>query len=352
MRISKKTSIIGASALALALLSGAAAISATAAVQANGSDGPLYIFSGNDGSEQDAPGHVYAWNDSIIASADAVNPESELACPVESTLAYTFTTAPGTERTGTDGWGAFSVNALTATGGVNIANIGTENQINGVPGQAALRAAGGTYSLGVACTIDNGVNVVAAYYRTINVTAGTGAFTVQRNSDAVVTPPTDPSMTGTVDLAPTTLSAVEGELSLVVPANAAASFGAPTLIDNKSTTTGTLGQITVDDQRFNTRQGWTLSADVANFARQGDAADTIAKTQLGLAPRIVTGAPGAVAGSAQLAGSASYGSTFAEAPAGSGIGATSLDAELTFVAPQGKAAGTYESVLTLTVISK
>jgi len=349
MRITKKTSLITAGAIALALAAGAAAISASAAVQANGSDAPLYVFNADDGTTLDAPGYVYAWNENIFASGDSVNPESEFACPVVFGIdAYTFVTDVGTERTGTDGWKASLDNSVTATGGVNIANITVENQ----QGSAPVKAAGGTYSLGIACTIDNGVNVVAAYYRTITVTAGTGTWTAARNADqdVVVVPPA--GTTGTVDLQPTTMAAVEGELSLVVPANAVATFGTPTLVDNKSTTTGTLGQITVDDQRFNSRQGWTLSADVAEFARQGDATDTIAKSQLGLAPRIVTGAPGAVVGATQVVGSATYASTFAEAPAGSGIGATSLDADLTFVAPQGKAAGTYESILTLTVVSK
>lgn len=352
MRITKKTTIIGAGALALALAAGAATVSATAAVQGNGSDGPLYVYNGNDGTALDSVGYTYGWNDSIIASGDAVNPESELACPAESTLAYTFVTAVGTERTGTDGWGAYSDNALTATGGVNIANISPIQQINGTPGQVALKAAGGTYSMGVACTIDNGVNVVGAYYRTINVTAGTGSYTIERNSGGTITPPPAAGTTAEIDLAPTTIAAQEGLLSLVVPAGTVATFGTPTLVGNQSTVTGALGSVKVSDGRFNSLAGWTLSADVAEFTRQGDATDTIAPSQLGVTPAIVSGTTGAVAGAAQTAGSATYASTFAELPAGLGWGDTVIDADLSFVAPQGKAAGTYNSVLTLTVVSK
>lgn len=351
MRISKKTALISAGTLALALAAGAA-VTATAAIQTNGSDGPLYVYNGNDGTAFDAAGQVYSWDDSIVASGDALNPESELGCPAQSTLAYTFVTAVGTERTGTDGWGAFSPNAITATGGVNVANISPIQQLSGVPGQAALKSAGGTYSMGVACTIDNGVNVVAAYYRTITVTAGTGSYTIERNGTGDVTPPPPAGTSADIDLAPTTIAAEEGLLSLVVPAGTVATFGTPTLVDNKSTVTGTLDAVTVSDGRFNSLAGWTLSADVAEFTRAGDATDTIAKSQLGVKPAIVSGTTGAVAGAAQTAGSATYASTFAELPAGLGYGDTVVDADLTFVAPQGKAAGTYNSVLTLTVVSK
>jgi len=350
MRITKKTTIISAGALALALVAGAATISATAAVQGNGSDGPLYVYNGNDGTALDTAGYMYGWNDSIVSSSDAVSPEVELACPAGTTSAYTFVTAVGSERSGINGWGAYADNSLTPTGGVNLANMSPIQQINGQ--QATLKAAGGTLSLGVACGTNNGVTIVASYYRTINVTAGTGSYTIERNSGGTATPPPAAGTTAEIGLAPTTIAAQEGLLSLVVPAGTVATFGTPTLVGNQSTVTGALGSVKVSDGRFNSLAGWTLSADVAEFTRQGDVTDTIAPSQLGVTPAIVSGTAGAVAGAAQTAGSATYASTFAELPAGLGWGDTVIDADLSFVAPQGKAAGTYNSVLTLTVVSK
>lgn len=349
MRTPKKTSIIGAGALALVLAAGAATVSASAAVQANGSDGPLYVGNADNGDALDTAGYVYKWDENIFASASGTD-LVPFACPTGATGAYTFISTVGNERAGTDDWEAFDTDAIIA-GGVNAPNITAETQISGVPGQAALRTSGGTYSMGVACTIDSGVNVVASYYRTISVTAGSGDFTIERNADATVPPTT--STSGDIDLAPTVIGAgEEGILSLVVPAGTVATFGTPTLVGGQSTVTGTLDAVTVSEGRYSSLPGWTLSADVDVFTRVGDASDTIANSQLGVKPAIVSGTAGAIAGAEQTAGAATYASTFAELPAGRSSGDTVVDADLTFVAPRGKAAGTYNSVLTLTVVSK
>jgi hypothetical protein len=159
-------------------------------------------------------------------------------------------------------------------------------------------------------------------------------------------------MTGSIAMSATTTAAANGALSLSVPASAAATFGSPTLVNNKSTTTGTLPNVTVTDDRVVTRQGWTLSAAAADFV---NGQVTIDKVNLGIAPTVVAGsttAGGVTPGTAKAAGSGSFPMTFAEAAANQTVGTSVLGGNLTFVAPQDKAAGTYTSTLTLTLVSK
>ncbi|WBM79640.1 hypothetical protein KIV56_15355 [Cryobacterium breve] len=69
-----------------------------------------------------------------------------------------------------------------------------------------------------------------------------------------------------------------GVLSLVVPSAAVATFNAPVLVSNRSTTSGVLGSFAVSDARVLTREGWTVSADVADFVNAADGS-AIGKTQ-------------------------------------------------------------------------
>ncbi|TFC85126.1 hypothetical protein E3T28_12050 [Cryobacterium sinapicolor] len=354
MKLNTKTRTLAVGALSIALLAGTGVAAASAVVQTNGSAGAVYMYDAADGSALDAPGYSYGWDDQVVGSPDGVDPMVDFSCPAGTTNVYTFATTPGTELGGTNGWKAFSPNSLTATGGVLLPNTTPSGQINGTG--PAIKAAGGTYSLGFACTINNGVTTVAAYYRTATITAGTGAYTLSRNDTTVVVPPVVPGpQNGTVALAPTTTGAVNGVLALTVPAGAAASFGTPSLVNNKSTTTGTLGNITVNDGRVLTREGWNLSATVADFKNSTDATNIISKSQLGVAPKLVvagTSATGVTAAAVQVAGAASGTYNFASGSAANTVGDSVLNADLTFVAPQDKAAGTYTSTMTLTVVSK
>jgi hypothetical protein len=143
-----------------------------------------------------------------------------------------------------------------------------------------------------------------------------------------------------------------GVLSLVVPAAAAAVFNAPVLVSNRSTTTGVLGNFAVSDARVLTQEGWTLSADVADFVNAADGS-VIAASQLGLAPQLVsTEAAGVSLFAAQAAGSATYPMNLAVAAPAQTVGTTVLNAGLTFVAPPEKSVGTYRSTLTLTLVSQ
>jgi hypothetical protein len=54
-------------------------------------------------------------------------------------------------------------------------NLSPAAQVNG--NALGVKTSGGTFNLGVACTTNNGVTVLAAFFRTITVTASTGAYT-------------------------------------------------------------------------------------------------------------------------------------------------------------------------------
>jgi hypothetical protein len=350
---------LGGIGVIAAIFIGAAAGMASAATQTNGSDGPVHIFDA-DGNLV-APATSMAWGAAeLYAASSSSDILAPLTCPADSAAYAVFISAVGSERT-VGSWSAYKTGAFVgASKDVLTANLAPTSLINGTPGQATVKSTGGNYSLGVACTKNSGVTVTGAFYRSVTVTAGTGAFTATATADVSSPSPSpepsvDPTLTGSIALSATTTAAVNGTLSLSVPASASATFGSPTLVNNKSTTTGTLPNVTVVDGRVVTRQGWTLSANVANFVNATDSAITIGKANLGVAPSVVAGsttATGVTAGTATVAGSASYPFTFAEAAAASSVGNTVLGGNLTFVAPQEKAAGTYTSTLTLTLVSK
>jgi len=113
-----------------------------------------------------------------------------------------------------------------------------------------------------------------------------------------------------------------------------------------------LGEFAVSDRRGITQEGWTLSADVADFVNAADGS-VIGKTQLGLAPQLVsTEATGVSLSAAQNAGSASYPMNVAAGAPAQTVGTTVLGAGLTFVAPPEKSVGTYRSTLSLTLVSQ
>ena len=356
MKINKKIMFGAIGATTIAIVAGATSV-AFAVAQNNGSDAAIYLYDGN-GDLQEGAGHVFQWTGEVYASASGTDFEASTVCPTAANGVSTFISAAGAERTPTQ-WQASAPGAFApGTKNVNSVTLSPISLINGTPGQAALKASGGSFSLGFACTTNNGTTVVGAYYRSITVTGtsagGTGSWTAAA-VDGVEEPPVEvpTSQTGDIELRPTTLAASNGVLSLTVPADAEATFGAPTLVNNKSTSTGTLGQFTVTDGRVVTRQGWTLTANVSDFVNEANGTITIGKAQLGLAPQIVSSdSVGVTPGTTQVAGSATYAATFAEGAPQNSVGNTVLNAALTFVAPQDKPAGTYHSTMTLTVVSK
>jgi len=358
MKLNNKLRLAAVGVVSLALVAGASMV-ASATTQTNGSAAPVYLFDGN--GTQIADGTTIGWTDDLIGGSIVGNVDGEFACPVGTTGIFAFLAAPGTE-TNSNTWKAYAPLGFNGAS-LNVLEpyLTPTSLINGA--QGAIKASGGNWSLGLACTDLNGVHVTAAFFRSIAVTPVTGDFTASATTDVVTTPTATPTptatapagTTGTVALAPTTASATNGALSLTVPAGAAATFSAPSLVNNKSTTVGTLGAVTVNDGRVVTRNGWDLSANVADFVNTADATSTISKVQLGLAPSVTTAgttATGVTAAAAQVAGSASYPAAFASGAAANTVGDSVLNAGLTFVAPQEKAAGTYTSTLTLTVVSK
>ena len=148
----------------------------------------------------------------------------------------------------------------------------------------------------------------------------------------------------------TTIASADGTLSLTVPAGASVTFGTATLdAGNKSTSTGTLPQVTVTDERYSSKLGWSLQAEADDF-RSGS--NIIGRKFLAIVPSIVTNAGGVTAASTPLAGLAeSYPYTIANATVNNGVGTSVIGGGLTFVAPVGSPAGTYTSTLTLTLVS-
>lgn len=148
---------------------------------------------------------------------------------------------------------------------------------------------------------------------------------------------------------------VDGVLSLEVPANAAAQFNTPNIVNNRSVTLGTLGVFAVVDERELSKPGWTLSVNVAPFVLNGDQTKVFNSSYLGLVPVIVNQSSTSVGvnlGTGIIAGGGTYPLVFAEAESGVGTGRTSLNGNLSLIPPVQHTVGTYTSTMTLTLTSK
>jgi hypothetical protein len=345
-----------AAAVAAAVVASVAGLTATAAfsVEPNGSADPYYVVDSATGLAKTA-GSSLAWNAAVSASPDAddSNFDKVFTGPVGSVAVKTFISPRGSETTPTQ-WNASAPSAFQSGTIVSLpsANWSTFITNNGsqTPGSAAaVKGAGGNYSLGVAFLSNTGA-VLSASYTYIVVTPTTGAWTF--DTPVVVGPPPPTSQTFTSNLNATTIAAADGALSLVAPTNLDVAIGSPVLTGGTfglSVSTGTLGQFSVQDNRYATHTGWTLTTNVADFA--GPIA--VGKAQLGVKPVLVSAgsqAGGVTVGTEQLAGAAVYPSTFASAVNNPTVGTTNFNADLKFIAPANAPAGTYTSTLTLTVV--
>jgi hypothetical protein len=349
-----RIAIIGAAALAV-IAGTAVATAANAAVQPNGSDVPVYIGDSNSNALVPA-GTTFHWTDDTFGFTNPADVSAPFSCPADAQNAISFLAPKGQERT-MSAWSAWGQVGFYPAGSKTVSQFPTALYAQIIGNAPGVKTTGGDYSIGLACTINNDVKLASAgvFFASVHVTAGSGNYTVdQPTGDVVVTPPT-----GSADLhlKATTLAAADGVLSLVAPTNTTVLIGNPVLdpISKLSTSTGTLGDVTVSDGRVVTHRGWELSAAVTDFALEGDASKTIGKAQLGFAPKIVsspTGATGVTKAAAQPAGSAVYAAAFAAADNGPVVGNTVVNADLTFVAPATAAAGTYNSTLTLTLVGK
>jgi hypothetical protein len=357
--MNKKTLRFTGIAVAAATFVAGIATMSVAATQANGSYGALHIWTADEPPVLVAPATSKAWTAELLSAGSNTDVSVPIVCPSAANQSQVFISERGSEKTPANWSHSGEAAPLDASDEVLQALLTPGNLTN--VHETLDAEAGGQWSLGVACL--NGNVVVDSFYRYITVTVNGAnvSFVAEATADASTQTPTptataDATLTGSIALSAATVAAQNGTLALSVPASAAATFNTPTLVNNKSTTTGTLPFVTVSDGRVVTKQGWTLSADVADFTSGvSPSVITIPKSALGIAPSISVGsttAAGALAGTATVAGNATYPFVFAHAVANNTVGNTVVGGALTFVAPQDKAAGTYTSTLTLTLASK
>lgn len=194
----------GVTALALAGLGLGVAATAASAIDTVPSSptfgGSFYLVDQNSPTGANiTPGtESVPWNGSpigpvaVVAPGNTTSPVGTDPTTIGATGVSTFLSPQGQEST-KSAWNAYSNTIMGANGqllqnmtpqGLTIAGSGT------LSGQAAVQAAGGDYSLGIAYTSNSGVTVVKVWYVHIHVTAGTGAFTYQPVQAAVVLTPT------------------------------------------------------------------------------------------------------------------------------------------------------------------
>ncbi|AWB96448.1 hypothetical protein DCE93_12980 [Agromyces badenianii] len=350
--IRAKAAVAGAIALALV---GATAPAAMAAITPSGSSSAFYIL--DDNATLIADGAVRQWDDFILGNPNAVNPGDAFVGSADATGVKVFLSTRGQERDIQNWVGKNDAGFAPGTKDVSYPNISIF-QIDGA-NMGTVKTNGGQFSLGIAFTKSNDVLIAdsGVMYAHITVYPG-GTWSYVASTD--VTAPVDPCVadpascqTGDIDLQATTIAAEDGALQLTVPANAAATFGTATLVNRLSTSTATLPEVTVSDDRVVSRPGWTLTQSVANFV---SGTNTIEAKHLGSTPKVVaagTTSTTATAGAAQTPGTAAYPSAFADGAAGPGsLGITKLSADLKLVAPVDAPAGTYTSKMTLTLVSK
>ncbi|MBN9105138.1 MAG: Ig-like domain repeat protein [Propionibacteriaceae bacterium] len=216
-----------------------AAFAATEPTFPSTSDAPIYLVDGNDNVQYPA-GTQLPWNAPLNAHISAIPapeyPDSEelfrLPYVTGAEQFITFIADPGHERTRAD-WKAYGTLWSLSGKGALLPNVNPASAINGLPGQAALKTAGGTYSLGVAYVKDTGQTVVAAYFTTINVdpTVGTWKFAT----------PTAPKTATATTLSVPSTATVGDNVTLTATVAPAAATGEVTFKEGSATLgTGTL----------------------------------------------------------------------------------------------------------------
>ncbi|MEA9987181.1 hypothetical protein [Subtercola sp. RTI3] len=337
--------------IVVAALMGATTTSAFAAdpAQPVNSTAPIFLLDAATG-DPIAAGTTLAFNKQVVASPTATN-DGTVVYPgvADATDVRTFIAPVGSERT-PSAWSAIAPGGFyPGTHDVLLPTMTLDSHTNG--NLASVKANGGTYSLGFALTNNNALSIAsgAVYYTTITVTPVTGAWTFA--TPVATGPATPPSGSFDQNIAATTVAAQDGTLNLVSSAKTTNVLNAATLVNNLSTSTGTVGNFTVQDGRVVSHPGWTVTSSVTDFT---NGTTTIDKKQLGITPKAgATALPaGVTLAVAQAAGSAVNPALLASSGLTAAIASTDLDADLTFVAPADKPAGTYTAKLTITLASK
>ena len=169
---------------------------AQAAYQSNDSFGALYLYDGSYALTSSG-----AWAGQVVGSSSATASDAVLACPSTSTGAFTFLSTSANTRTPAS-WNAKApLSFSSGTKNILQPDLSPASQVNG--NADGVKTNGGTYNLGVGCTSNNGVTLVAAFYRTITVTAGTGAYTAAATAtDSVGTSLPTPTWAVTTPVSP------------------------------------------------------------------------------------------------------------------------------------------------------
>lgn len=290
----------------------------------------LHVSSLADGAH--AIHAVYAGDSAFNASTSADFTVTVSGAPEESTLPAATLTVTKTGSAATIDLGAANNGKVVNVYGYSTPTFLGQYTVSG--GTVTVNIAGlpaGEHTLAVVDTADASI-------------LGTGTITLTAAADG---------SPATRDIDADVAYSVDGNFKLIAPDNTnPAHLGSATLDGTgASVSTGTLGAFSVIDDRGLTKKGWDLTTDVADFTM---GSETIAKSALGLQPTLsANSGPGTpVLGANQVAGAATYTSSFAQLAAGSYSPLSDFNADLTFKAPIGSAPGTYHSVLTLTLVSK
>lgn len=208
-----RVAAVGAVVALFGTMSPLAAFAATTPPYDTTTDAPIYLMDGTDATGI-APDTQLDWNygNGIVLTANPVPADlGDLSwatfAPVAGATNYIgFLSAPGSERTPT-AWKQYSQFG-GSTSGVVMPSVWPSYLGNGAP--AAVKAAGGTYSMGIAFTdspIVASTHVIKAYYTTINVDAGTGTWKFATPPAACTTVNSDIATTTTLEATPASLEA-------------------------------------------------------------------------------------------------------------------------------------------------
>ena len=122
--------------------------------------------------------YKFGWDANAIGSNSDTDINSRFSCPASSTDVFVFLSLRGQETQPDGGWQAFAQNAFyPGTKEVLTPNFKPSGLINGSPGAKYSRDHGGDFSLGLACTRNQGKIVDTVSYRSISVAAHTGDWT-------------------------------------------------------------------------------------------------------------------------------------------------------------------------------
>jgi hypothetical protein len=171
-----------------------AAGAASAAPQDNGSAGPVYIYNTGSSSVPTGNAATFLWDATATASSASDSKLGVFTCNANSTgssafiaLASKSTVTAGVNShdaaTKPDNWDA-SKSLGPRTSNKDLLAVNLAPSTFNLGAAAGVKAAGGSYYLGVACTSNDGLTVESAYYRTVSVTAGTGTYST---TDAIIT---------------------------------------------------------------------------------------------------------------------------------------------------------------------